>query len=101
MPVIDEITAHDGTVTAITEEEMTGGKETIGETKLGETVAGIVIAGMKIAEGVRRTLTSDDTLQSLPVIHPMVPRAPEGRLIQIGKRASEYYSPQHIGYSWL
>jgi hypothetical protein len=90
--VIDEITVHVGTVTVITEEGMIDGKETIGETGLGETTAGIVIVGMRIAEGVLHMPTSDGILPSPPVVHPMALHVPEGHLILIGKRASEYRS---------
>ena len=96
MTAIDEITVHDGTVTAITEEEMTGGKETIGESGLGEIAAGIVIAGMRIAEGVLRILTSDGILWNLPVVCPMVRLVPKRHLIPIGKRASECYYPNML-----
>jgi hypothetical protein len=89
MTVIGEITVHVETVTAIIEAETTGGKETIGETGLGETTAGIVIAGMMIAEGVLHTPMSDGILPSLPIVRPMVPRVPEGRLILTGRKASE------------
>lgn len=73
MTGIDEITAHEGTVTAITEEEMNDGNETIDETGLEETVTGIAIVGTRIAEGVFHMLTSDAiVLPSPPVIHPIV-----------------------------
>ena len=90
MTVIDEITVHDGTVTAITEEE------TIGESGLGEIAAGIVIAGMRVAEGALRILTSDGILWSLPVVRLMVLHIPERHLIPIGKRASECYYPNML-----
>ncbi len=90
---IDEITAHDGTVTMITDEEMKGGNEMIDEIGLGETTTGIAIIGTRIAEGVLRMLTSDDiVLPSLPVFHPIVHHVCEGRPTPIGKRASEYHS---------
>jgi hypothetical protein len=101
MTVIDEITVHVGTVTAITEAETTDGKETIGETGLGETMAGIVIVGMRIAEGVLHMPTSDGILPSLPDLRPMVLHVPRGLLILIGKRASEYCPPTRVGYSRL
>lgn len=91
MIAIDAIIAHDGTVTAITEEEMKGGNETIDETGLGETATGIVIVGMRIAEGVLRMPTTDAiVLPSRPVIHPLVHHVHEGRPTLTGKRASEY-----------
>lgn len=92
MTAIDEITVHDGTVTAITEEE------TIGESGLGEKTAGIVIAGMRTAEGVLRILMSDFILWSLPVARPMVLHVPERHLIPIGKRAK---FPHHLGKHFL
>ncbi len=89
---IDEITAHDGTVTAIIEEEMKGGNETIDETGLGEMATAIVTLGTRSAEGVLRMLTSDDiVLPSLPVFHPIVHHVCEGHPTPIGKRASEYH----------
>jgi hypothetical protein len=88
---IDEITAHDGTVTAITEEEMKGENETRDETGPGETVTGIVTIGMRIAKDVLRMPTSDDiVLQNLPGFHPTVHHVREGPPNPIGKRASEY-----------
>lgn len=93
MTGIDEITAHDGTVTAITEEEMNDGNETIDETGLEETVTGIAIVGTRIAEGVFHMLTSDAiVLPSLPVIHPIVHPVKGRRLTPTEKRASEYHS---------
>jgi hypothetical protein len=96
MTVIDEITVHDGTVTAITEEETTGGKETTGGSGLREIAAGIVIAGMRIAEGVLCILTSDGIPWNPPVVRPMVLPIPERHLILIGKRASEFYYPNML-----
>jgi len=101
MTVIDEITVHVGTVTAIIEAEMTGGRKTIGETGLGETTAGIVIVGMRIAEGVLHTPTSDGILPSLPIVRQMVLHVPGGRLILIGRRASEYLSPNMLLFAAL
>lgn len=94
MTVIDEITVHDGTVTAIIEEEMTGGKETTGGSGLREIAAGIVIAGMRIAEGVLRILTSDGIPWNLPIVRPMALPVPERHLILIEKRAK---FPHHLG----
>ena len=96
MTVIDEITVHDGTVTAITEEEMTDEKETTGGSGLIEIPAGIVIAGMRIAEGVLRILTSDGIPWNLPVVRPMALPVPKRHLILIGKRASEFYYPNML-----
>jgi hypothetical protein len=105
MTVIDEITAHVGTVTAIIEAEMTGGRETTdgkemrGETGVGETTAGIV--GMRTAEGVLHMPRSDGILPSLPIVHPMAPHVPEGRLILIGRRASESFSRNFLLFAAL
>jgi serine/threonine-protein kinase PRP4 len=93
MIAIDEITAHDGTVTAITEEEMKGGNEMIDETGPGETATGIAIVGTTIAEGVLRMPMSDAiVLPSLHVVHPILHPVCERRLTPTGKRASEYRS---------
>jgi hypothetical protein len=89
---IDEITAHDGTVTAITEEEMKGENETRDETGPGETATSIATIGTRIAKDVLRMPTSDDiVLRSLPGFHPMVRHVCEGPPTPIGKRASEYH----------
>ena len=88
---IDEITAHDGTVTAITEEEMKGENETRDETDPGETATDIVTIGTRIAKYVLRMPMGDDiVLQSLPGFHRMVHHVFEGPPTPIGKRASEY-----------
>jgi hypothetical protein len=95
---IDEITVHDGTVTAITEEEMNDGNETIDETGLEETVTGIAIVGTRIAEGIFHRLTSDAiVLPSLPAIHPIVPHVYEGRPTPTGKRA-RYLLTRHVAH---
>ena len=95
MIAIDAIIAHDGTVTAITEDEMNGGNETIDETELGEMVTGIVIVGMRIAEGGFCMLTTDTiVLPSLPVICLIVHHVYEERPTLTGKRASEYHCPR-------
>jgi hypothetical protein len=89
---IDEITAHDGTVTAITEEEMKGENEMRDETGRGETATDIATIGPRIAKDAHRMPTSDDVvLQSLPGFHPMVHHGCEGPPTPIGKRASEYH----------
>jgi hypothetical protein len=70
---IDGITAHDGTVTMITEEEMKGENETRGETGLGEMGTSIAIIGTRIAKDVLCILTSDDiVLRSRLGFHSMV-----------------------------
>jgi hypothetical protein len=90
MIAIDEITAHDGTVTAITEEEMKGGNETIDETGLGKMATGIANVGTRIAEGVFRMPTNDAiVLPSPPIVHPIVHHVYEGLPTPTGKRASE------------
>jgi len=92
MIAIDVITAHGGTVTAITEEEMKGENETRDETGLGETATGIATLSTRIAKDVRRMPTSDDIVpQSLPGFHPMVHHVCEGPPTPIGRRASEYH----------
>jgi len=84
---IDEIIAHEGTVTAITEEEMKGENETRDGTGPGET-AGIATIGMRTAKDVLRMPTSDDIiLRSPPGFHPMVHHVCEGPPTPIGKRA--------------
>lgn len=89
---IDETTAHDGTVTAITEEEMKGENEMRDETGPGETATGIATIGTRIAKDVLRMPTSDDiVLRRLPSFHPMVHHVCEGPPTPIGKRASEYH----------
>lgn len=89
---IDEIIAHDGTATAITEEEMKGENETRDEKRLGGTETGIATIGTKIAKGVLHMLTRDDiVLRSLPGFHPIVHHVCEGPPTLIGKRASEYH----------
>lgn len=89
---IDEITAHDGTVTATTEEEMKGENETRDETGLGEMATGIATIGTRIAKDILRMATSDDiALRSPPGFHPMAHHVPEGPPTPIGKRASEYH----------
>ena len=107
---IDEITAHDGTATAITEEEMKGENETRDEKGLGGTGTGIATIGTRIAKDVLRMLTSDDiVLRSLPGLYPMVHHVCEGPPTLIGKRASEYHLPlaifdfdhAHTGYLLL
>lgn len=85
---IDEITAHDGTATAITEEEMKGGNETRDETDPGETATGIAIIDTRIVKDVLRMPMSDDiVLRSPPYFHPMVRHVCEGPPTPIGKRA--------------
>ena len=89
---IDEITAHDGTVTATTEEEMRSEDETRDETGPGETVTGIVTIGTRITKDVLRMQMSDNIApRSLPDFHPMLHHVCEGPPTLIGKRASEYH----------